>query len=391
MATLKIPTSQLPYGTKRSKSKRPRRKRDGENVFPNEQVVLRSTFEYRIIRKLGDGSTGRAFLACEYDSIDSFRLVALKMLHTPEDDELQSTFILEAKLMRLMNHPNILTVYGFEKGTSAFERMLSSLGVTESYESFMIMEYVQGYNLDDFIRLHHQRGVLVHPYIATHICAQVARGLAYAHDFRHPGISAHGVIHRDINPANVLIHEDGRIKITDFGIAYPFDPLSKNPGMCGTYGYIAPEVLDGKRPDARADVYSVALLLELMLTGRSRLPLPPPHSSVTDVEVQRTLTKNHPFDAKTYRDLPPRLIDICQNATSPDPQARYQAATDFALDLDLYLRDCDSVIGPQQLAVYVDGIQSPSPIGFRSREYIMIGGKDTLDLRPTPISESQKR
>ena len=125
-----------------------------DHAFPSNQAILRSAFRYKIIRRLGDGGMGRAFLAYEYDSIDTFRLVALKMLHAPEDVALQKTFSMEAKLMRLMNHPNILTVHGFEKGTTGIEKFLSTLGVMESYASFMVMEYVPGFNIESLIRLH---------------------------------------------------------------------------------------------------------------------------------------------------------------------------------------------------------------------------------------------
>src|SRR3989338_3017862 len=118
LKTVKLSTTKLA----RAKKRRVHLK---TSSFPSDQAILRSAFRYKIIRQLGEGGVGRAFLAYEYDSIDTFRHVALKMLHTPDDKALMETFILEAKLMRLMTDPNILEVYGFEKGTSAFERILS--------------------------------------------------------------------------------------------------------------------------------------------------------------------------------------------------------------------------------------------------------------------------
>ncbi|MBV9463068.1 MAG: protein kinase, partial [Verrucomicrobiae bacterium] len=118
--TAKLNTAQLARQRAQSKSRAKKPRSRPKTTFPTGETTLRSAFRYKVIRQLGDGGVGRAFLAHEYDSIDTFRPVALKMLHTPEDEALMETFILEAKLMRLMTHPNILEVYAFEKGTSAF-------------------------------------------------------------------------------------------------------------------------------------------------------------------------------------------------------------------------------------------------------------------------------
>jgi serine/threonine-protein kinase len=273
-------------------------------------------------------------------------------------------------------------VYGFEKGTSAFERILSSFGITETYESFMIMEYIPGFNISDLIRLHQEKRIRVVPQIAAYVVSRVARGLAYAHEFKHPGISAHGVIHRDISPHNVLIRNDGQIKISDFGIAYPYDPASKNPHMCGTLDYIAPEVLAGAKPSPVTDVYSAGLLLELLLTGRRRYAIESTVRLTKAIRLQRERIQKHAFDPGLMRDVPPRLIEICKNATTSKPEVRYQSAEDLALDLELFMREVDCVAGPQQMEAYLECIQSPNPGAFRTREFLMISGKETLDFKP---------
>jgi len=373
--TMKVKTADLARAGKR-------RARAKSASFPKDQAILRSAFRYKIIRQLGEGGAGRAFLAYEYDSIDTFRHVALKMLHTPEDEILMETFILEATLMRLMAHPNILEVYGFEKGTSAFERILASFGITETYQAFMIMEYIPGFNVSDLIRLHQAKRIRALPQIAAYMVSLVARGLEYAHSFKHPGISAHGVIHRDISPHNVLIRNDGIIKISDFGVAYPFDPASKNPHVCGTLDSIAPEVLAGEKPTPVSDVYSAGLLLELLLTGKRRYVFDQGSNQTAEIKLQRERIRNHVFNAAQFADTPPRLIEICRNATTPKPEVRYQSASDLALDLELFLREVDCVAGPQQMELYLQCIQSPNPGAYRTREFLMISGKETLDFQP---------
>lgn len=350
--------------------------------FPSAQATLRSTFRYKIVRRLGDGGMGRAFLAHEYDSIDTFRLVALKMLHAPEDEALQKTFSLEARLMRLMNHPNILTVHGFEKGTSGVDKFLSTLGVGESYASFLVMEYVAGFNVETLIRLHKQKGIYMLPQVAAYLTSRIARGLAYAHEFKFPGISAHGVVHRDITPTNVLIHEDGRLKISDFGIAYPYDPETANPKMCGTPVYIAPEVLAGEKPTAVSDVYSAGLLLEQMLIGNPRyLPIQN-QSGPQMAKTQYRRALKHKFQGEYFRGVPQRLVAICYNATTTSPDTRYQSGRDLAVDLEIFLRDFDCALGPQQMAAYMEAIQSPDPGKYQSREFIMFNGREHLVFTP---------
>jgi len=352
------------------------------SAFPDDQSILRSTFRYKIIQKLGEGGSGRTFLAHEYDSLDTFRAVALKMLHTPEDEALQETFILEARLMRLMSHHNIVPVFGFERGTTRFQKLLSSLGIREKCEAFMIMEYIPGFNLYDFVRLHQQKQIRVYPLVAAYIASRIARGVAYAHDFRHPGISAYGVIHRDITPSNVLIREDGPIKITDFGIAYPFDPGHRKPTLNGTLHYIAPELLAGEKPAATSDVYSIGLLLEWMLTGHPRYVVPDLVTSATDVRMQLERIARFQFDPKILSGVPSRLVEICRNASTALPAMRYQAASDLALDLELFLRDSDCVLSPALMELYLDCVQSALPGAYRKREFVMISGKETIDFKP---------
>jgi serine/threonine-protein kinase len=349
---------------------------------PMVSATLRSGFRYRLIRPLGEGGAGRTFLAHEYDSIGTFRPVAIKMLHTPEDEDFQKTFMLEARLMRLMDHPNILAVFGFEKGSSSFERALAALGLVDTFESFMVMEYIHGYNLAGFARAHSARGILCHPYIAADLIARVARGLAYAHEFRYPGLSVHGIVHRDVSPNNVLLHENGRLKVSDFGVAYPFNPSSPGPRLMGTPEYIAPETLAGHKPTPLSDVYSAGLLLELLLTGAPRFTLGDFKTPQEMVKALLARIRRHAFPARSYEGVSPRLVEICRNATAPKPEVRYQSATDLALDLEIYLRENGSSVGLRQTEVYVECLRSPDPGRYKSRELIPVAGRDSLDFRP---------
>lgn len=350
--------------------------------LPRVTATLRSGFRYRLIRLLGEGGSGRTFLAHEYDSIGTFRPVAIKMLHTPDNEEFEKTFMLEARLMRLMDHPNILEVFGFEKGSSNFERALAAFGLVDSFESFMVMEYIHGCNLAGFVRAHAQRGILCHPYIAADLIARIARGLAYAHDFRYPGLSVHGIVHRDVTPNNILLHENGRLKVSDFGIAYPFNPTSPSPHLMGTPAYIAPETLAGHKPTPLSDVYSAGLLLELLLTGAPRYPLGDFKTPNEMIKALQARMRRHTFSAKAFPGVSPRLIEICRNATAPRPEVRYQSATDLALDLEIHLRENGSSVGLRQTEVYLECIRSPDPGKFRSRELIPVAGRDLLDFRP---------
>ena len=240
-------------------------------------MIGRALGHYRVVEKLGSGGMGDVYLA-EDTRLD--RRVALKLLR-PEKAEsldLRERFQREARVAAALNHPSIVHVYSVEESDGL---------------SFITMELVRGRGLRALMG----DGPLP-PARLLALASQIAEGLASAH--------AAGVLHRDLKPANIMVTEEDRIKILDFGLAKFFAPASaldteaetmvrgsSSPGMTiGTVGYMSPEQALGKKVDARTDLFALGVVLFEMATGR------PPFEGETAAAVFGQLLHRPP--------LPPR-------------------------------------------------------------------------------------
>ncbi len=211
------------------------------------------------------------------------REVALKVIHPQlaDNQQLMERFKIEAMTQARLNHPHIVTIFSFHR-------------IDDDY--FIAMEYVEGRSLKELLQEKKQ----LHPAEAVEIITQVAEGLRYAH--------GHNVIHRDIKPANILIDKDGKVKISDFGIAKIFGSqgLTKTGILVGTPWYTSPEQIQGKHIDFRTDLYSLGVTFYEVLTGRvpfdsetnsefqiqkAHLETPPPRPSIYNPEIGIKLEK----------------------------------------------------------------------------------------------------
>ena len=212
---------------------------------------------YRILEKIGEGGMGAVYKAQD-THLD--RMVAIKVLPHEKmtDPERKQRFIQEAKAASSLNHPNIIIVHD----------IASDGGV-----DFIVMEYVDGKTLDQLIG---RKGLRLNE--ALGYAAQVADGLAKAH--------AAGIVHRDLKPTNIMVTDEGRVKILDFGLAKlteelepgefgptatlgrPDRPRTEEGFILGTMAYMSPEQAEGKKVDSRSDVFSFGSVLYEMLTGQ---------------------------------------------------------------------------------------------------------------------------
>ncbi|NIP28455.1 MAG: serine/threonine protein kinase, partial [Phycisphaerae bacterium] len=194
---------------------------------------------YKILEKLGEGGMGEVYLA-EDTELD--RKVALKFLppRFTEDPDVNARFRHEAKAAAALNHPNIVTIH--------------QIGEYES-RAFIAMEYVEGHTLTTLAKVSNLRKILDYT-------MQICEGLAAAHKS--------GIVHRDIKPDNILIDNEGRVKIADFGLAKARGrtKLTEEASTLGTLDYMSPEQLSGADVDQRSDIWAVGVVLYEMITGR---------------------------------------------------------------------------------------------------------------------------
>jgi serine/threonine-protein kinase len=234
------------------------------------------------------------------------RPVALKVLF-PElsvDRSFVERFRREAQAAANLSHPNIVPVFDWGEDSGTY---------------FIVMEFVDGRALSSILRT---AGPL-HPDRAAEIAADVAGALSYAH--------RHGVVHRDVKPGNVLITEEGTIKVTDFGIARAVnteESLTQTGAVMGTATYFSPEQAEGMGVDSRSDIYSLGVVLFEMVTGR------PPFLGDTPVAVASKHVREHPPAPREVNPgVPPDLEAIILKCLAKSPDHRYATGDDLRIDL----------------------------------------------------------
>src|SRR3954468_10747840 len=213
---------------------------------------------YRRVRRLGTGGMARVFLA-EDTVLD--RQVAVKQLPSGSPQEALRRFRREARLGASLNHPNVVSIFD---------------SLTDDDALLIVMEYVEGESLSERLK----RGA-----VSTEESLSILRQVAEALDHAH----AHGVVHRDVKPSNVLIGSDGAVKLADLGIATAVDATSitGTGAVIGTLAYIAPERLRGKPGEASADIYSLAAVAFELLSGRRAHPEQTPPELLRSVDSGR--------------------------------------------------------------------------------------------------------
>ena len=268
---------------------------------------------YKVLGELGRGAMGIVYKA-EDPNLD--RVVALKTIIIANDAdgaaEYRKRFFLEAKAAGKLNHPNVVTTFdcGDHDGMA-----------------YLAMELVEGTDLRTRLT---SDGVT--PLEAVEIVRQVAEGLAYAHE--------RGVVHRDIKPANIMIDEQGRAKLMDFGLARMrlADHKTTTGMVLGTPRYMSPEQIAGEPVDARSDIFSLGIVLYEALTG-TRL-----FSGEGIEQVQHSIMNVDPMPPTRVTPGIPAMLDfVVARALKRDPKVRYQDAREFAGDLATCVAELRSV------------------------------------------------
>lgn len=245
--------------------------------------------------------------------------VAVKMLLSKwsENRPFLDLFLAEAKLVSDLVHENIVQIY--------------QLGQVPGGAYYMVMEYVHGIPLSEFVAYHVQRGVQAPEPLAVHIASRIARGLAYAHAFQDRTGQPLRIVHRDVCPNNILITAEGLSKLTDFGVATAAKQtgISRN-WLAGKVKYMSPEQAAVRAVDFRTDMYSLGAVLFEILSGK---PIRPPDSDPAEQDFAKIPVPWDVLPARTGKDL----VEILRRMLDPDPAKRFQDTGEAARALEYYI------------------------------------------------------
>ncbi|MGI5958859.1 MAG: Stk1 family PASTA domain-containing Ser/Thr kinase [Massiliimalia sp.] len=278
----------------------------------NRYIGKRLDGRYEIRELVGIGGMADVYKA--YDLADQ-REVAVKILKEEylSNEDFKRRFRNESKAIAVLSHPNIVKIYDVN---------------FEDSVQYIVMEYINGITLKEYIE---QQG-MVSWKEAVHFTVQILRALQHAHD--------NGIVHRDVKPQNVMLLQDGTVKVMDFGIAR----FARDNGRTisekaiGSVHYISPEQARGDVTDEKTDIYSVGVLMFEMLTGK----LPFDGDSPVAVAI-----KQMQAEAEKPRDLNPQipvgLEEIIIRAMKKDPDLRYQTAAEMLRDIDEFKRNPNTV------------------------------------------------
>ncbi len=287
---------------------------------------------YELHRRIGRGGMAEVFLARD-QLLD--RPVAIKVLF-PEfagDPNFVERFRREAQAAANLNHPNIVGVYDWGKVSGTY---------------YIVMEYVDGRTVSDIVRT---EGPL-HPNRAADVAADVASALSFAH--------RNGVVHRDIKPGNILLTQQGMVKVADFGIARAIaagveENLTQTGSVMGTATYFSPEQAQGHDVDPRSDLYSLGVVMYEMVSGK------PPFSGTSPVAIAYKHVQETPTPLRDVAPTVPAGYEaITHRLLAKDPADRYESGEDLRADLRRF-RQGQPVLAPA-LAGVGDGAEAATQL-----------------------------
>ena len=305
---------------------------------------------YELEELVGTGGMSTVFRA--YD-LQLERRVAVKILHShyAEDPEYLERFRREARAVARLSHPNIVTV--IDRGD-------------DDGRQYIVFEYVEGENLKELV-LHEGRLPVRR---ALELALAIADGLSFAHQ--------RGLVHRDVKPQNILLNQEGEVKVTDFGIARSLHVehgVTQTGTVLGTGEYLAPEQASGKTVSAATDVYSLGVVLWELLAGDV------PFTGENFVAVALRHVNEQPPDLRERRtDVSPRLAAAVDRALAKDPARRFPSMAAFAKELRACLAELDGSVGV-----------APPPAPVDASALTMVAPPVRAPARPPARRRGQRR
>jgi TonB family protein len=320
------------------------------------EVTPTSIGRYEIIGVLGYGAMGAVYQA--FDPIIK-RPLAIKTIRldearrSPQYQEFIRRFYQEARISGTLSHPNIVTLFdiGDENG-----------------DPFLAMEFVEGQTIAALL----EKGVRFEPERVVTILSQVAAGLDYAH--------SRGIVHRDIKPSNLILQDEDRVKVTDFGIAKLIDSEITHAGtLLGTPSYMSPEQAMGEKLDGRSDIFSLGVCAFEMLSGQQ----PFPGNNVTSILYKLVhVDPIEPAGLEMSGLIPNKWREVFRRALAKKREDRYPKASEFVRDLEYCLGSWFAGLGEDDLVSVIpeDALAPGEEVGTSSPP---AGHADTLAI-PAP-------
>jgi hypothetical protein len=268
---------------------------------------VRTVGKYELVQLLGSGGMAEVWRATVRGAAGFRKEVALKMIRREwaEDSQFVDMFVDEARLSAQLTHPNIVATLDFGRSAGRY---------------YLALEMVEGATLRSCLHHLERKGRRLDRALGLYVIAEVAAGLDYAHRAIDPEGRPLHLIHRDVNPANVLISLHGEVKLSDFGIAKAAGRAAQTEAgsLKGKIPYMSPEQAWGRPLDARSDVYALGLMLQELLTGRRAL------DGSNEIELLERARAGEVLPPGP--EVPPELQAILARALAREPEARYPTA-----------------------------------------------------------------
>lgn len=320
---------------------------------------------YHIARKIADGGMAEIFLGTQHGMEGFERPVVLKRILAPlvADPQFRNMLIDEAHIAMGLGHSNIVQVLDLGHVRGRY---------------FLVLELVDGWDLSLILARATAASFPIPPELLLYIAAEVCRALAYAHGRTRDGQPL-AIVHRDVSPQNILLSEQGEVKLTDFGIAKAMGRREKtNQGIIkGKLAFMSPEQASGSVLDSRSDLFSLGTILYLFFTGRR------PFEAPTDLEsIMRVRECQFAPPEEVKPGLDPTMAKIIRRAMERLPSKRYQNADELLLDLENVQRTVYRPAGQTELKRWLADLQARdhAPTISRAPAKPLSGEYEELDV-----------
>jgi serine/threonine protein kinase/TolA-binding protein len=307
--------------------------------------------KYQLIQRIGTGGMAEIFKAKVTGEGGFEKLVAIKRIlpHLSDDAEFVDMFMREARLAALLSHPNIVQIYDFGKERNTY---------------YIAMEYLWGHDLRTVLNRAKEQPLPIE--CALYIASRISAGLEYSHNLKDLSGKPLNIIHRDVNPQNIIVTHQGEVKIVDFGIAKiaEMDSTTKVGTLKGKVPYMSPEQAAGEVIDKRSDIFSTGVILYEMVTGEKAF------QGATMEVLDRVRKAEFKPPELAAPDVLPEVHEILHKALAKTPENRFQTSAEMFRRLE----DCLTLFSKRQNAENL------------SRQIRLIFADDLLDTRSQDLA-----